>query len=282
MATTHLFSRGSLGVVDYRCEAGPHTEPFVERHESFTIAYVRKGSFGVRSRGRTHELVAGALLVGHPGDEYVCTHDLDGTGDECLSVRLDPALAAEAAGSEAWRRGAVPPLAQLVVLGELLQSAVRGKSRVGIDEAALALASRFGGVVSGRPSEPVAPSARERKKAVSAALWIDAHCEEELDLASIARQSSLSPFHFLRVFSRVLGVTPHQSLLRARLRRAARLLAEDAAPITEVAFDAGFADLSNFVRTFGRAAGVSPRAFRKAARGDRKILQVRPLPRAAG
>jgi AraC-like DNA-binding protein len=282
MATTQLFSRGSLRVVDYRCEAGPHTAPFVERHESFTIAYVRKGTFGVRSRGRVHELVAGSLLVGHPGDEYVCTHDLDGTGDECLSVRFDPALAAEAAGGEAWRRGAVPPLPELVVLGELLQSAVRGKSRAGIDEVALALAARFGKVVSGRPSDPVTPSARERKKAVSAALWIDAHCEEELDLASIARQSGLSPFHFLRVFSRVLGVTPHQSLLRARLRRAARLLAEDGAPITEVAFDAGFADLSNFVRTFGRAAGVSPRAFRKAARGDRKILQVRTAPRAAG
>ena len=40
--------------------------------------------------------------------------------------------------------------------------------------------------------------------------------------------------------------------------------------------DVGFADLSNFVRTFHRAAGLSPRAFRRAARGDRKILQERP------
>ena len=46
-------------------------------------------------------------------------------------------------------------------------------------------------------------------------------------------------------------------------------------PITDVAFDVGFGDLSNFVRTFHRAAGVSPRAFRKASRGDRKILQER-------
>ncbi|CKU14263.1 DNA-binding transcriptional activator FeaR [Mycobacterium tuberculosis] len=45
--------------------------------------------------------------------------------------------------------------------------------------------------------------------------------------------------------------------------------------MTEVAFDVGFADLSNFVRTFHRAAGVSPSGFRKAARGDRKIFQDR-------
>jgi len=73
----------------------------------------------------------------------------------------------------------------------------------------------------------------------------------------------------------VVGVTPHQYLVRARLRRAARLLAADARPITDVAFDAGFGDLSNFVRSFRRAAGVSPRRFRQAARGERKIYQER-------
>jgi AraC-like DNA-binding protein len=42
-----------------------------------------------------------------------------------------------------------------------------------------------------------------------------------------------------------------------------------------VALDVGFADLSNFVRSFRRAAGVSPREFRRAARGERKIFQER-------
>ena len=63
--------------------------------------------------------------------------------------------------------------------------------------------------------------------------------------------------------------------MRSRLRRAARWLADDARSITDVAFAVGFGDLSNFVRTFHRAAGVSPRAFRNAAKGDRKILQDR-------
>jgi AraC-like DNA-binding protein len=56
-------------------------------------------------------------------------------------------------------------------------------------------------------------------------------------------------------------------LVRSRLRRAARLLADDATPITEVAYDVGFGDLSNFVRTFHRAAAMSPRSFRQAAKG---------------
>ena len=94
-------------------------------------------------------------------------------------------------------------------------------------------------------------------------------------LADAAEHAGLTPFHFLRLFSRVLGVSPHQYLVRTRLRLAARMLALPGASVTGTAYAVGFGDLSNFIRTFTRAAGVSPRAFRNTARGERKILQVR-------
>ena len=100
-----------------------------------------------------------------------------------------------------------------------------------------------------------------------------AHRREEVDAAD--GRVGMSPFHFLRVFARVLGVTPHQYLIRARLRRAARLLTDRSRSITDIAFDVGFGDLSNFVRSFHRAAGVSPRGFRQLKSGNRKILQDR-------
>jgi len=93
---------------------------------------------------------------------------------------------------------------------------------------------------------------------------------EPLDLETIAAEAGLSAFHFLRLFSAVLGVTPHQYLVRTRLRRAARLLADADLPVTEIAFDVGFGDLSNFMRTFRRAAGTSPLRFRQSARGQRR------------
>ena len=137
MAITTLMDRGSIRVVDYRCQVGPAEEPFVERHRSFSVAYVRRGSFGYRVRGESYELVTGSVLVGHPGDEYVCTHD-HFQGDECLNFYLDPALI-EALGArpEAWRTGGVPPLPELMVLGELAQSVAEGRSDVGLDEAGL-------------------------------------------------------------------------------------------------------------------------------------------------
>jgi AraC-like DNA-binding protein len=275
MDRTTLLQGKSISVRDFRCTAAPGDKPFAERYECHSISYVRKGSFGCHSRGRFFELVAGSILVGHPGDEYVCTHD-HVCGDECLSFFLAPELV-EAIGdrAEAWRIGSAPPLPELMVLGELAQAAACGRSDVGLDEVGQVFASRFVEVVSGRPHQPVATPARDRRRAVETALWIDAHSHQQIDLEQAAGQAGISPFHFLRLFSSVLGVTPHQYLVRSRLRHAARLLADNDIPITDVAYDVGFGDLSNFVRTFHRAAGVSPRRFREGSRGMRKIFQER-------
>src|SRR5260221_14740386 len=117
MTATTLLQRKSITVSDFRCSAGPDDTPFVERHRCHSVSYVRKGSFGCRTRGRFFELVAGSILVGHPGDEYMCTHDHI-CGDECLSFFLSPELV-QAIGdrTEVWRVGAAPPLPELMVLG---------------------------------------------------------------------------------------------------------------------------------------------------------------------
>jgi len=280
--TTATLRRGSISVVDRRCTVAPGAEPFVEVHDGFSISYVRRGSFGYRTRGESFELVAGSILIGHPGDEYTCTHD-HAHADECLSFHLAAAIV-EAIGDRAdvWLTGGVPPLPELMVLGELAQAVAEGGSDVGLDEVGMLLTARVVDVVSGAERMRCPERALGRRRAVEAALWIDAHSHKALDLEAAASEAGLSPFHFLRVFANVLGVTPHQYLVRCRLRRAAGLLAGDERSITDVALDVGFGDLSNFVRTFRRAAGVSPGRFRRAARGDRKILQDRLAARPVG
>jgi len=273
---------GSIEVVDRRCTVAPGAEPFAEVHDGFSVSYVRRGSFGYRTRRESFELVAGSILVGHPGDEYTCTHD-HAHADECLSFHLTPALV-EAIGdrSDVWLTGGVPPLPELMVLGELAQAVAEGRSDVGLDEVGMLLTARVVDVVSGtQRTRPVA-RARDRRRAVEAALWIDAHSHEAIDVEAVASKAGLSAFHFLRIFTNVLGVTPHQYLIRCRLRHAASLLADDERSITDVALDVGFGDLSNFVRTFHRAVGISPGGFRRLARGDRKILQDRLATRYVG
>lgn len=275
MPATTILRRGPVVVTDYRCSMGPNDRPFVEQHGAFSVSYVRKGSFGCRIHGKSFELVAGSLLVGHPGDEYLCTHD-HAQGDECLSFALDAELVDAIGGDRAvWRSGCVPPLPQLMVLGELAEAAAGAANEAGLDEVGMLLAARFVDVVSGRKRGAAAAQARDRRRAVEAAAWIDAHAEQPIALEGAAGAVGLSPFHFLRLFGAALGVTPHQYLVACRLRRAARLLADDGRPITDVAYDVGFGDLSNFVRTFHRVAGVSPRAFRRAAKGERATLLAR-------
>jgi AraC-like DNA-binding protein len=275
MIRTTLLERPSVTVSDFRCTAAPGDAPFAERYHCHSLSYVRTGSFGCHSRGRLFELVAGSVLVGHPGDEYVCTHD-HVCGDECLSFFLNPELV-ETIGDRAdiWQVGAVPPLPELMVLGELAQAAAEGKSDLGLDEVGQLFANRFVELVSGRSPRSVPATSRDRRRAVETALWIDAHSQAAINLEDAAGKADISPFHFLRLFASVLGVTPHQYLVRSRLRHAARLLADEDRSITDIAYDVGFGDLSNFVRTFHRAAGVSPLKFRRASRGMRNIFQER-------
>jgi len=267
MQATTLFEGESLSVYRFVCDAGPADRPFVETHRRHSLSFVRRGSFGCRTLGRTHELVAGAVMVGRPGLEYMATHEHHGCGDECLSVKFSPALA-ESLGRSVWELACLPPLPEVMVLGSRAHAATEA-----VDEAALAFAARCAALTSRKSERSI--SARDRRRAVEAALWLEAHATEDVSLEDAARAAGLSPFHFLRVFSAVVGATPHQYLVRLRLARAARLLAEEERPVTDIAFDCGFADLSNFVRTFRRAAGVSPREFRK-----RKIFQERTSARA--
>jgi len=279
MPVITLLRTPDLSLADYRCAAGLGARPYDEQHQGFTAALVLSGAFGYRLEGRAYDLVPGAVLSGRPGQVYRCTHD-HVCGDRCLSLRLAPATL-ESLGGDArrWRAGGTPPLASLMVAGALLRAAARGEGELGLDEAALLFARRYLAATSESVKRRGAPSARDRRRAVEAALWIEARQAEPLDLAAGAAAAGLSPWHYLRLVQAVLGVTPHQYLLRCRLRAAARRLAEGSESVTAIAYEVGFGDLSNFVRSFRRAAGLSPRAFRRvaqrrgAASGDRKFLQ---------
>lgn len=273
--TTLLQSASGLSVLDYRCQAVPTDTPFTEAFDSFSLSYVARGSFGCTTRGKHFELVAGCFLIGRTGDDYRCSHEHHDGGDECLSFHWSgSALDAMEVSNRAWTSGALPALAPLALLGALGRAHAAEQSDCGLEEIALRLAHAFSRLGSERPiPRPARLALRDRRRAVEAALFIDTHAGEPLRLEQVAGVAGVSQFHFVRLFGRVTGFTPHQYLLRTRLRRAAELLADPAQRIGDIAFEVGFGDLSNFVRTFGRAAGMSPSRFRQLSRSQRKILQ---------
>jgi AraC family transcriptional regulator len=131
------------------------------------------------------------------------------------------------------------------------------------------LALRLAGAVSAALASGRSPRAtitRRDERRISAALRrIGAQVDEPLSLAALAREAAMSPYHFLRTFRAVVGMTPYQFVLYSRLHRAAVRLRQTADNISDIAFDAGFNDLSTFNRRFRRVMGETLGAYRTAA-----------------
>lgn len=86
---------------------------------------------------------------------------------------------------------------------------------------------------------------------------------EPLDVPALAAIAHLSPSQFGRVFKEVFGETPHRYLQRRRVERAMSLLRQTDRPVTDVAWDVGFASLGTFSRTFSAIVGCTPSEFRR-------------------
>lgn len=259
-------------VVDYRCSARRGDRPFEEQHARTCIIVVWSGSFTYRLGPTATTMGPGAVMLGNAGASYACSHEHVG-GDRCLSVSYDAELIAEVGATVGvrdlaapFRVPALPPLPWAGAFAHALTAARRGAIAWSLEEVALALAAW----VLREQTTPVAadpparPTRADTQRIVEAMLHLDDHSGDALTLGEIATHAGTSPFHFLRTFRTLLGVTPHQYLVRRRLAQAAAMLLDTHAPITAIAYDVGFGDLAHFIRTFGRAFGCSPRAFRHA------------------
>ena len=87
---------------------------------------------------------------------------------------------------------------------------------------------------------------------------------EDLDVEGMAAYAGYSPWHFLRAFRQVTGMTPHAFQLLCRLRLSRAMLRADAAGAA-VAASAGFADQSHMHKVFKHHHGITPGEFRKAS-----------------
>jgi len=91
-------------------------------------------------------------------------------------------------------------------------------------------------------------------------------CDAPLTVADAAREAALSPYHFIRTFKAVFGETPRQVRIDARIEQARRMLALDAASVTDICNAVGFSSLGSFSHLFTRRVGVAPSAYRQNAR----------------
>ena len=100
---------------------------------------------------------------------------------------------------------------------------------------------------------------------VSAIRFIRANLDQSLSLNEDAYHASLSPEHFSRKFRESTGITFLHYVNEARVLHARNKLSETREPISGIAFDVGFSNISQFNRVFKSVTGESPSGFRKCA-----------------
>jgi AraC family transcriptional regulator len=258
-------------ISEFICTAGPHDRPFEERHEEFSVAAVIEGTFSYRAESGTAVLYPGAFLFGNSATCYECGHD-HSTGDRCIAFHFSAAYFAEVAASMAGSGRFKFPTPMLPAMPKLLPWLARIEARTAlaerleVEESVPRLMEAVIGAVSDATPRPVRVSARDARRVADALRYIELHAADELDLDTLAGVAIMSKYHFLRIFRHAVGMTPYQFVLSVRMRRAAVRLATSFAPVSTIAFETGFGDLSTFNGRFRDVFGMSPTAYRNRER----------------
>lgn len=254
---------------EFTCRAGPSDPAFEERHEHVTIAAVVEGTFRYHGGSGRALLHPGALLLGNFGNCYECGHD-HSQGDRCITFHISPDYFAEIAASIAGSSRFQFPTAAIPALPRLLPWITQIETRSAQNdmpdfEGALV---RFVEIVIAALSKVSPPrtriSARDEKCVADVLRYIELHAHNPLTLDDLASVAVMSKYHFLRTFRSVIGMTPYQFLLSLRARRAAVRLAGSSEPVSTIAYDSGFGDLSTFNARFQGVFGMSPGRYRRA------------------
>ncbi|MDX2152025.1 MAG: AraC family transcriptional regulator [Bryobacteraceae bacterium] len=254
-------------ISDVVCSAGPLDAPFEEQHAVTSIALVVSGTFQYCSSTGSDLMTPGSLLLGNAGACFRCRHE-HGTGDRCVAFFFEPGrweqlgLAAPAA-RPLFQVPRLPPSRFFAPEVAKVIGLQAGDPRLDAEEIGVQLAAKaiqLARDVSPERAAPALPSALARVSRV--VRLIDHEPGAPHRLLTLAAAAKLSPYHFLRTFEALTGTTPHQYLMRTRLRRAALRLRTETSKILDIALDCGFGDLSNFNRAVRAEFGVAPRIYR--------------------
>jgi AraC family transcriptional regulator len=254
-------------IADMLCTLGPR-DPFREQElQGFRVCAVLSGSFGYRSTLGEGIAVAGSLLAGNACDCYRCRH-FDDAGDRCVQFdftgefleRVRRGLGGSGLG-ERFARAVVPPSVESVALSAVSEAVADGRDDA-LEEAAFEVAAAALSAKCPAMHRRWRATASDERRVLRAVRFIEANSAVGCSLDRLSAEAGLSPYHFLRVFRRTTGQTPHRYVQATRLRQAAQRLTTTQDKIVDVAAAVGFGDLSNFNASFVRAFGRQPSVYR--------------------
>lgn len=232
-------------------------------HEGFAIGVIIDGAEAFAYRGARYAAPAGSVVVIQPGEVHT-GHAATEAGWSYRMLYPDAALLQKAASEVAGRESLLPffptPVIQdkqlarcLSRLHLVLETATERLERESCFLWTLAqLVTRYAEI-----RVELRSVGRENESVKRVQEYLGTHFAENVSLEQVAALAELSPFHFIRVFHRQVGLPPHAYLTQVRIRKAKILLALGE-PIAQVAVKTGFADQSHLTKHFKRIVGVTP------------------------
>jgi AraC-like DNA-binding protein len=114
------------------------------------------------------------------------------------------------------------------------------------------------------------------RRIVNAKLFIEQNYASAIALNDISDEAYFSKYHFIRLFKKIYGKTPHQYLTAIRIDKAKLLLATNLS-VTEVCYAVGFESLTSFTALFKRYTKVSPSFYQQKAILRQQEIASKPL-----
>lgn len=246
-------------------------------HEALEIWLVTRGTARIRLFGAQRTLEVGSAALVAPGE----LHAVDGPhcgGYSFFALRIDPAVLDRRRASTAVSRDPIPIpgvaladsalCSQLMAVHETWANGASAREKHGVLDNLIDRLASSGLPLVSRSADHAGSHARAIDQTLA---YLRERYADEVSLSELAAVAQLSRFHFLRVFSGALGVTPRQFQLLLRVAHAKALL-RGKREIVEVALLTGFFDQSHLTRCFHHIVGVTPGEYRLglAMRADRE------------
>ena len=236
-------------------------------HSTLSIGAVDGGQSVFCRDGQSQQLVKGDFVLIPAGEVHSCNPENDGRWSYQM-LYIDPAwiegVVGEMGALDAVVLNRLPPdivpqpvHERLTRLNACLFSAEADEEK---EAALLVLVGDLFGAMQVRRTVREQPRDAERLRKVQAT--ITARCTESLSLDELAHEAGMSRYHFVRVFSRVVGMTPHAWQIDQRIERARGLL-EQGMSLADAALQLGFSDQSHFQRAFKQRVAATPGEYRR-------------------
>ena len=228
-------------------------------HQVFCIGLIEEGKRNCFYRGSQYTILPGSVIVINPGEAHSCEAAEPHTYRMlcCPENLLQMVISGE--GDTKQKTPFFPDLVineQAIFQRLLYLSALLLESKSTLEKESILL--EFLAELVAKHGKNVVVVKNEQYFPIKLAKeYLEANFAEDLSLEQLARLVNLSPFHFLRVFSKQIGVSPHLYQTKLRIKAAQNLL-NQGMPLSQVASETGFVDQSHFTKVFKKLVGITP------------------------